>query len=80
MGATPTSGFSPLPAPVVLLDPTNAVEKAITTVPTVEGGEEIRVASFVRLLARALPLAVAIAAVPATAQDYPTRPVTIVVG
>ena len=37
-------------------------------------------ASFVRLLARALPLAVAIAAVPAMAQDYPTRPVTIVVG
>jgi tripartite-type tricarboxylate transporter receptor subunit TctC len=43
-------------------------------------GEEIRVASFVRLLARALPLAVAITAVPALAQDYPTRPVTIVVG
>ena len=37
-------------------------------------------ASFVRLLARALPLAVTIAAVPATAQDYPARPVTIVVG
>ena len=37
-------------------------------------------ASFVSLIARALPLAVAIAAVPATAQDYPTRPVTIVVG
>ena len=37
-------------------------------------------ASFVRILARALPLAVAIAAVPAMAQDYPTRPVTIVVG
>ncbi len=37
-------------------------------------------ASFVRLLARALPLAVAITAVPALAQDYPTRPVTIVVG
>src|SRR2546429_35642 len=35
---------------------------------------------FVGLLARALPLAVAIAAVPAMAQDYPTRPVTIVVG
>jgi len=35
---------------------------------------------FVRILARALPLAVAIAAVPAMAQDYPTRPVTIVVG
>ena len=34
---------------------------------------------FVGLLARALPLAVA-AAVPAMAQDYPTRPVTIVVG
>src|SRR5256886_13234639 len=35
---------------------------------------------FVGLLARALPLAVAIAAVPAMGQDYPTRPVTIVVG
>jgi tripartite-type tricarboxylate transporter receptor subunit TctC len=35
---------------------------------------------FVGILARALPLAVAIAAVPAMAQDYPTRPVTIVVG
>ena len=35
---------------------------------------------FVGLLARARPLAVAIAAVPAMAQDYPTRPVTIVVG
>src|SRR5256886_7195314 len=35
---------------------------------------------FVGLLARALPFAVAIAAVPAMAQDYPTRPVTIVVG
>jgi tripartite-type tricarboxylate transporter receptor subunit TctC len=56
------------------------VQKAITAVPTAEGGEEIRVASFVRLLARALPLAVTIAAVPAVAQDYPTRPVTIVVG
>jgi len=56
------------------------VETAITAVPTAEGGEDIRVASFVRLLARALPLAVAIAAVPAMAQDYPTRPVTIVVG
>jgi tripartite-type tricarboxylate transporter receptor subunit TctC len=56
------------------------VEKATTAVPTAEGGEDIRVASFVRLLARALPLAVAIAPVPAMAQDYPTRPVTIVVG
>ena len=37
-------------------------------------------ASFVRILARALALAVAIAAVPAMAQDYPSRPVTIVVG
>src|SRR2546429_3874692 len=35
---------------------------------------------FVGLLARALPLAVAIAAVPAMGQDYPSRPVTIVVG
>jgi tripartite-type tricarboxylate transporter receptor subunit TctC len=42
--------------------------------------EDIRVAPLVCLLARALPLAVAIAAVPAMAQDYPTRPVTIVVG
>jgi tripartite-type tricarboxylate transporter receptor subunit TctC len=56
------------------------VETAITAVPVAEGGEEIRVASFVRFLARALPLAVAFAAVPAMAQDYPTRPVTIVVG
>jgi tripartite-type tricarboxylate transporter receptor subunit TctC len=38
------------------------------------------VASFVRILARALVLAVAIAAAPAMAQDYPSRPVTIVVG
>ena len=37
-------------------------------------------ASFVRILARALPLVVAIAAAPAMAQDYPSRPVTIVVG
>jgi tripartite-type tricarboxylate transporter receptor subunit TctC len=56
------------------------VEKAITAVRTAEGGEEIRVASLVRFLARALPLAVALAAVPAPAQDYPMRPVTIVVG
>jgi tripartite-type tricarboxylate transporter receptor subunit TctC len=37
-------------------------------------------ASSVRIIARALPLAVAIATAPAMAQDYPSRPVTIVVG
>ena len=37
-------------------------------------------ASSVRIIARALPLAVAIATAPAVAQDYPSRPVTIVVG
>jgi hypothetical protein len=42
--------------------------------------EDIHMTWFVGLLARALPLAVAIAAVPAMAQDYPTRLVTIVVG
>src|SRR5262245_18593556 len=35
---------------------------------------------FVGILARALALAVAIVGTPAMAQDYPTRPVTIVVG
>jgi len=76
-----TAAFSgSIAGPVRGSSPTNAVETAITAVPTAEGGEDIRVASFVRLLARALPLAVAIAAVPAMAQDYPTRPVTIVVG
>ena len=35
---------------------------------------------FARILARALALAVAIMGMPAMAQDYPTRPVTIVVG
>ena len=56
------------------------METAITAVLTAAGGEDIRVASFVGILARALALAVAIAAVPALAQDYPSRPVTIVVG
>jgi tripartite-type tricarboxylate transporter receptor subunit TctC len=37
-------------------------------------------ASSVRIIARALPLAVVIATAPAMAQDYPSRPVTIVVG
>ena len=35
---------------------------------------------FVRILARALALALAIMGMPAMAQDYPTRSVTIVVG
>ena len=35
---------------------------------------------LVRIFARMLPLAVAIVALPALAQDYPSRPVTIVVG
>jgi tripartite-type tricarboxylate transporter receptor subunit TctC len=37
-------------------------------------------APSVRIIARALPLAVAIATAPAMAQDFPSRPVTIVVG
>jgi tripartite-type tricarboxylate transporter receptor subunit TctC len=36
--------------------------------------------SLCRIFVRTLPLAVAIAAMPALAQDYPSRPVTIVVG
>ena len=36
--------------------------------------------SFGRIFARALPAAVAIMAMPALAQDYPSRPVTLVVG
>src|SRR5437899_5942845 len=42
--------------------------------------EDIRMTWFVRILARALALVVAIVGTPAMAQDYPTRPVTIVVG
>ncbi len=36
--------------------------------------------TLVRIFARTLPLAVAVMAVPGLAQDYPSRPVTIVVG
>src|SRR5262249_52701021 len=42
--------------------------------------KDIRMTWFVRTLAHALALAVAIVGTPALAQDYPTRPVTIVVG
>jgi len=53
----------------------NALNQAISRT-----RENIPMASSVRILARALPLAVAIATAPAVAQDYPSRPVTIVVG
>ena len=44
-----------------------------------EGGKKHDTVSSISLRAR-LPLAVLAAAAPAMAQDYPTRPVTIVVG
>jgi tripartite-type tricarboxylate transporter receptor subunit TctC len=53
----------------------NALNQAISRT-----RENIPMASSVRIIARALPLAVAIATAPAVAQDYPSRPVTIVVG
>jgi tripartite-type tricarboxylate transporter receptor subunit TctC len=53
----------------------NALNQAISRT-----RENIPMASSVRIIARALPLAVAIATAPAMAQDYPSRPVTIVVG
>jgi tripartite-type tricarboxylate transporter receptor subunit TctC len=42
--------------------------------------EDTRMTSLCRILVRTLALAVAIVAMPAWAQDYPSRPVTIVVG